>query len=532
MPRTTARTGELESGSRAAEYLAAFGAVALTTTLGLALRPYLTNVDMAMLFLLAVVIVSARTRQGPALLASVLSIAAFDFVFVPPTYTFHVHDAAYLVTFAVMLVVALVMSRLTGRVREHAEEADARARTTTRLSALNRDLAGVGTLEELARVAANHIGTAAGGTATIHVAARSGPRAAADGWLTECLPGDSTARAAVLWAHQHGQPAGAGTGHFDEADLLAVPLRSATSSVGMAIVRPPQSGQPLPTPDWPMMAALTEQTAIALERATLVAEHETSRLEVEGERLRTALLSSLSHDLRTPLASIEGAASSLLQDGNTLAAEVRRDLTETILEESRRMTRLVANLLDMIRVEAGTLAVRKAWQPLEETLGVALLRLDERLKAYPVEVDLPPDLPLVPIDELLIEQVFINLLENVARYCPPGTPVTIEAAPREGGIVVSVADHGPGIAHGEEEAVFQKFYRARGAEVASQAGGAGLGLTICRGIITAHGGRIWVEPTPGGGATFRFLLPAEGPPLPGAPAEAGMLPQTAAPPSV
>jgi two-component system sensor histidine kinase KdpD len=510
------------------EYLAALGVVTVTTALGLALRQYLANVDMAMLFLLAVVVVAARTRQGPALLASVLSIAAFDFVFVPPAYTFHVYDAAYLLTFGVMLAVALVMSRLTGRVRQQAEQADARARTTTKLSALNRDLAGVGTLEELVRVAANHIGTAAGGTATIHVAARSGPRAEADGWLAEGLPADPTARAAVLWAHEHGQPAGSGTGHFDDADVLAVPLRSASGSVGMAVV----SGQPLLPPDWRIMAALAEQTAIALERATLVAEHETARVEVEGERLRTALLSSLSHDLRTPLASIEGAASSLLEDGNPLPAEVRRDLTETILEESRRMTRLVANLLDMIRVEAGTLAVRKAWQPLEETLGVALLRLDERLKAHPVEVDLPPDLPLVPIDELLIEQVFINLLENVARYCPTGTLVTIEAAAQEGGIVVSVVDHGPGIADGAEEAVFQKFYRAVGAEGANRTGGAGLGLTICRGIITAHGGRIWVEPTPGGGATFRFLLPSEGPPLPGAPAEAGMLSQAAAHPSV
>ena len=531
MPRTTARMGELESGGRAAEYLAALGVVALTTTLGLVLRPYLSNVDMAMLFLLAVVIVAARTTQGPALLASVLSIAAFDFVFVPPAYTFHVYDAAYLLTFGVMLVVALVMSRLTGRIRRQADEADARARTTTRLSALNRDLAGVGTLEELVRVAADHIGRTGGGIATIHIAPRSGPRAAHDGWLAECLPADPTGRAAVLWAHQHGEPAGAGAGHFGEADVLAVPLRSATGSVGMAVVRPGET-RPLLTPDWPMVAALAEQTAIALERATLVAEHETARLEVEGERLRTALLSSLSHDLRTPLASIEGAASSLLQDGSTLPAEVRRDLTETILEESRRMTRLVANLLDMIRVEAGTLAVRKAWQPLEETLGVALLRLDERLKAYPVEVDLPPDLPLVPIDELLIEQVFINLLENVARYCPPGTPVSIEATPREGGIVVSVADHGPGIARGAEEAVFQKFYRAVGAEVANRTGGAGLGLTICRGIITAHGGRIWVEPTAGGGATFRFLLPSDGPPLPGKPSEAEVVLQAAAPPSV
>jgi len=245
---------------------------------------------------------------------------------------------------------------------------------------------------------------------------------------------------------------------------------------------------------------------------------------VEGERLRTALLSSLSHDLRTPLASIEGAASSLLQDGASLPGDVRQELTEAILEESRRMTRLVANLLDMVRVEAGTMAVRKQWQPLEESLGVALMRLEARLRHHPVDVDLPPDLPLVPIDELLVEQVFINLLENAVKYCPEGTPVTVTATRQTDAVIVTVADRGPGVPEPEQERVFEKFHRAAmaGADDERHVGGAGLGLTICRGIIAAHGGRIWVEPVAGGGAAFRFVLPLQGPPLSPVPAESSI----------
>jgi two-component system sensor histidine kinase KdpD len=226
-------------------------------------------------------------------------------------------------------------------------------------------------------------------------------------------------------------------------------------------------------------------------------------------------LSSLSHDLRTPLGTIEGAASSLLHSADTLPDDTRQDLAETIVEESHRMGRLVANLLDMVRVETGNLAVQKEWQPLEEALGVALLRLEDRLRRHPVETRLPDDLPLVPIDGLLVEQLFINLLENAAKYTAPGTAITVSAWMDDSAVVVEVADCGPGVPPGAEEAVFRKFYRASSAE---QSGGAGLGLTICRGIVVAHGGRMWLEPRPVG-AAFRFTLPLDGPPMASLPVE-------------
>jgi two-component system, OmpR family, sensor histidine kinase KdpD len=490
--------------------------VALTTVIGLALRSRLTTIDIAMLFLLAVVVAAGRFHRGPAVLASVLAIASFDFVFVPPYYTFDVHDTDYALTFAVMLVVALVMSHLTGRVREQAEASAARERRTQAVLDLDRDLTACTTHEDLAEVTARHVGRASRGEAEVVIAHEVSGEDPDTFWRTTGLFEATEVRVAATWARQHGEPAGLGTAHCGEADALIVPLRGTTGTLGIVAARPEPLGRRLTEGEHQTVVALVGQAAAAVERVLLTERTDAARVEAEAERLRTSLLSSLSHDLRTPLSTIEGAASTLLQQGATLPPDVSQEMAETILGESRRMARLVSNLLDMIRVETGALAVHKAWQPLEEALGVALLRLDESLSSHSVKIQLPPDLPLVPIDELLIEQVFINLLENAAKYTPPGTPITISALQSDGAVLVEVADRGPGIAPGGEEAVFRKFYRVAG----GNEGGAGLGLTICRGIVTAHGGRMWVEQHSGPGATLRFTIPLQGPPMRGDPTEA------------
>jgi len=462
-----------------------------------------------MVLLLGVVIVAASCRRGPVLLATLLTIAAFDFFFVPPYHTFNIHDTAYFLTFAVMLAVALTMSRLTARIREQRQATADRERHTATLYALDHELTAAPDLPALIRVIATHLGRSAGGLATVITDEDLGHQDA-PAWPADPLFDDPAVRVAGAWALSHQEPAGWGTRQCAEAPALLVPLGGETGLLALVVIRPEDPQQRIAGGALDLVRDQAQLAAGTWERQLMAEHSQRARAEVEAERLRTALLSSLSHDLRTPLASIEGAASSLLDDPGSLTSADHRELLESILEESRRMNRLVTNLLNMIRVETGELAVRKSWQPLEESLGVALLRMEEDLREHPVVTRLPPDLPLVPVDELLLEQVFLNLLENAVRHTPMGTSIEISAWRGEQSVVVEVADGGPGVPAGEEEAVFGRFYRVKG-DAADAGAGSGLGLTICRGIITAHGGRIWVEPQPAGGLAVRFTLPLVGP---------------------
>lgn len=494
-------------------YIRAGGIVAAATGVCLAARPRLATVDIAMILLLSVVAAAARYRRGPALLASLLSTAAFDFLFVPPYYTFDVFNPSYFLTFGVMLIVALLMTGLTARIREQREMADEREQQSRALYALEADLAAADGHDALLATAAAHLGRAAGASATIFAA----ERLVGDGKPT--LPDDpmfedAAVRVAATWAWTRGTATGWGTSHGGEVPVMILPLRAATGSVGLATIRPADPTVPLSSAQRATVLPMAGAIASALDRELLARQNERARADVEAERLRTALLSSLSHDLRTPLAGIETSASTLLDEAATLPGATRHDLLGSILDESRRMTRLIGNLLSMIRVETGMLAVQQSWQPLEEVLGVALLRMEERLQAHPVTTHIPADLPMVSIDELLIEQVFLNLLENAARYAPPCSPIDIAARSEGAAVVVEVADRGPGVPAGNEEQVFERFYRGAAAVSADAGAGSGLGLTICRGIITAHGGKIWMVARPGGGAAVRFTIPVAAVPAP------------------
>jgi two-component system sensor histidine kinase KdpD len=477
------------------DYLRAGGVVVLATAVALALRSRLQAVDAAMLLLLGVVAAASWTRVGPAIAASVLSIAAFDLLFVPPYYTFSVGNTAYILTFVVMLVVAIAMSRLTARVREEALAASERERRTAAAFSLSRALADAAP-EALVPLA----------LAAVREAVGREPEMVSE--TSAAALDDVATRVAFDWAVEHGLPAGRATAHCAEAEALVIPVRTAVSRHGALIFRAPVVDD-LPSASMVLTASLmADQLAVALERAGFNARHDAARTEVEAERLRTALLSSLSHDLRTPLAAIEGSASSLLQGADVLSPDDRRDLADAIVQESRRMTGLVTNLLDMVRVEAGALAVKKEWQPLEEALGVALLRLDERLGGHLVTTALPAGLPLVPVDGLLIEQVFINLLENAVKYTPGGGKILIELQRDGSGVLVRVRDPGIGLPDGMAERIFEPFGRAANA-AARHLPGLGLGLYICRQIVEQHGGRLWAE-SPGEdlGMTMTMWLPA------------------------
>jgi len=384
---------------------------------------------------------------------------------------------------------------------------------------MSRDLAEATGAQDQIAIVRKHI--AGAGRGEVHIVLDDGAgQGSISRWPEDGVFESVAVRVAATWAYEQGQSAGWGTAHCAEAEAWVLPLRSGTRITGIVALQPQDPAEELPTSARRLVEALTDQAAIFFERAVLAGRNQQAQVEIQSEQLRTALLSSLSHDLRTPLSSIEGAASSLLQEAGMLSADSRRQMAETILEESRRMNRLVANLLDMVRVETGALAVHKEWQVLEEALGVALLRLEDRLADHPLEARLPATLPLVPIDELLIEQVFINLLENAIRHTPAGTPIRISAWAEPEAVFVEVADQGGGIPEGEAETIFRKFQRSSSADRAGPAGGSGLGLTICRGIISAHGGEIWLEPKGGKGAAFRFSLPLEGQRPTALPAEA------------
>ena len=500
--------------SPAGEYLRAALIVALSTALAALVLRFLSVTDVAMVYLLGVVLVASRYGRGPSLGAALLSIALFDFFFVPPFYTFAVSDVRYLLTFVVMLVIALVMSALTLRIRAQAETARARQGDTATLYAMSRDLAATRGRGELVAVTERHLASTFAAQVQVLLPNEAG-RVEIPVGASPAFPMDEKERSVAQWSFDHRQAAGVGTDTLPAAQAHYLPLEASSGVIGVMGVRPADPRRFQDPALQHLLETFAAQSAGALERALLAEQAQNEQVEAEAERLRTALLSSLSHDMRTPLGAITGAASSLLEDTGALSEAARRDLIKAILEESTRMNRLIGNLLDMIRVESGALQVQKDWQPLEEVVGVALIRLESRLGEHPVTVRLPPDLPLVLMDGLLIEQVFVNLLENAVKYTPAGTPIEISAAAAEGAVVVDVADRGPGLGDGEEARVFDKFYRVTGATAVA---GVGLGLTICRGIVTAHGGRIWAENRPGGGAVFRFTLPLTGEPA-GVPAE-------------
>jgi two-component system sensor histidine kinase KdpD len=509
-------------------YAAAPALVALCTLLALLFdRSGIGEANVIMVYLLGVLGVALAGGRGPSALAAVLSVLTFNFFFVEPRITFVVSDARYLITFGVMLLVGLVVSNLTVRFRQQAEAARQRERRTAALYALSREFASTRGLERLLEAAVRHIHAVFDSQVVILLPCGDGvlqPWEDCGGWAqgmaTEQHFALSAAEQGVArWVFDHKEQAGLGTNTLPSAEGLYLPLSGAQRVVGVLGVRPRERSQLLNPEQVHLLETFASQTALALERAGLAAEAERAGLAAETERLRAALLSSVSHDLRTPLSIITSALTSLTQGGSGLDAATREDLAQTACNEAQRLNRLLSNLLEMTRLEAGAVRVRKEWQPLEEVIGVAVGRVADGVTApgmlpeeHPLTIDLPPDLPLVPLDALLIEQVLVNLLENAVKHTPAGTPIVLRAqlvpaGNAEQSVEVSVADRGPGLAPGDETRVFDKFYRG-GAD--SGRGNVGLGLAICKGMIEAQGGRIWAENRAEGGAAFRFTLPIVG----------------------
>ena len=495
--RVPARKGQKTGG-----FVAAVAAVGLATMLGHTVFPD-QLADVVMVYLLGIVLVSLRWGLVPSLVAAVGAVVAFDFFFIPPYYTLAVANLRHFVTFAMMFFVAVVISGLTKRVRDQAESAREREVRTASLYALSRALTASKTRREVLLAGTKQIQELFGGRVAALVLSPSGALVSSvDGAWTYETDEKERGVADLVW--QSGRPAGLGTDTLPASRGMY--LRVDGSEGRLAVIGIVPDDERLPdAQERHHLDTFLAQIGSALDRVRLARQAQAAQLTVEAEQLRNSLLSSVSHDLRTPLAVITGTATTLTHE--KLDAATRRDLAETIVQEAERLNRLVRNLLDMTRVEAGALTVHKEWQPVEEVVGSALGSVEAILGARPVKTDLSPDL-VAPFDAVLIQQVLVNLLENGVKYAGADTPLTISARGRKREVEIVVADRGPGLPAGDEARIFEKFYRAE----KGKGGGVGLGLTICRGIVTAHGGRIWADNRDGGGAAFHFTLPIEGEP--------------------
>jgi len=483
------------------EYGLAAAAVALATLLGFAMSPYLALTNLVMVYLLAALLVAARGRRGPALFASALGVLCFDFFFVPPRYSFAVSDTRYVLTFLVMFIVAVIISQLTTRLRTQAEAARLGEMRTAAMHALSRELATARGQDAVLQATVRHLAQVFGGDILALVPSPEGGlrSGASSAGLRELCEKE---RSVAQWVFATGRPAGLGTQALPMSEALFAPLIAAQGPVGVLRLQPRLKPGPLDPEQALLLDAFAHQIGLALEADRQAERAKAAFLDAEKERLRSSLLSSVSHDLRTPLAAIIGSASSLLQGGGAPVGGKARELLENIQQEAERLARLVHNLIQATRLESGAVQLRKEPCSLEELVGSALERTEKLLAGRSIATRLPEDLPLVPLDGILVEQVFVNLLENAARHTPAGAGVEVSARAEEKRVLVEVADHGPGLPLDALERVFEKFYHAR-----SAAAGAGLGLAICRAVVEAHGGRIWAENRPGGGAIFRLALP-------------------------
>ncbi|MBI5721474.1 MAG: DUF4118 domain-containing protein [Burkholderiales bacterium] len=507
-------------------YVAAPIACALTTGVALPLAGVLELSNIVMLFLLAVVGVALAFGRGPAVLAAFLGVAAFDFFFVPPQLTFAVADVQYLLTFAVMLAVGLVIGQLTAGLKGQAAAATERERRVRSLYEMSRDLGSALLVEQVAEIGARFLAAEFGARFALHVAGL-------DERLRE-LPG-ATAKAdpaVAQWAYDHGQPAGRGTDTLPASSCLMLPLKAPMRLRGVLAVEPtesttsatsfastastystaPAGAVPWSPEDRQLLDTCASLLANSLERIHYIEVAQASTLQIESERLRNSLLSAISHDLRTPLASLVGLADALRLTSPRLSPQ-QAEFAGAMKDSALRMNTLVNNLLDMARLEAGAVQINRQWQPLEEVVGAALAANAPALAGRPVQVQLPDDLPLLHLDAVLIDRVLANLLENAAKFTPPGTPIFVRASARSDSVDLIVEDRGPGLPPGKEELLFEKFERGR---KESATPGVGLGLAICRAIAQAHGGTIRAENVArsGGesGARFVLTLPRGTPP--------------------
>ena len=477
------------------------------TAVGWLLHETFAEANLVLIYLLAVVLATVQHGRGPGIFASFLAVLAFDIFMVLPYHSLLVADPQYLLTFAIMLAVSLIVSHLMANQRRQAQIAHVRERRANALFQLSQDLSGALTGEQVSEVAIRHLDMAFQARVLLLVADRADQL---DVSTVATLAGDTDLAAGIaaqavydLARHGDGSESMTAVGR-----LQFIPLRAPMRTRGVLVIQGPESGRYITGEQLRLLQTFAVQIALAMERVHYVDVARETGIAMESERLRNSLLSAVSHDIRTPLTAIVGLSSTLASSA-ALASTGLRDLALSIQADAVRMNSLVTNLLDMARLHGGALRLNSEWQMIEEVVGSALASLGPALDAVELEITIAPEMPLVRFDAVLIERVLVNLLDNALKYAFDGKFIGISAATTVDEVRVSVEDHGPGISPGMEERIFSKFVRG---EKESNKTGVGLGLAICSAIVAAHGGRIWVVHGEHGGARFVFALPRGTPP--------------------
>jgi two-component system sensor histidine kinase KdpD len=506
-PATEAETERTEATRRQRLWAYAYAVLTCVGITGLA-TPLTHHIDLAnivMLFLLGVVLVAYRFGRGPAVLAAVLSVASFDFFFVPPRLTFAVSDVQYLLTFCVMLIVGVVTGHLTAGLRYQARVATSREERARSLYQMAKSLSSSLVEEQVVEISDRFVESTFRAKVAILLPDLS------DKLQPPLAYGATPAYdlAVAQWCYDKNAPAGAGTDTLPANPQLYLPLRAPMRVRGVLVVEP-SSARLLMIPEQRrLLDTFSVLVAIALERIHFVSVAQETLIKMESERLRNTLLAALSHDLRTPLTALVGLAETLYLD-LAAAQSGQADRASVLRDQALRTSRMVNNLLEMARLQSGELKPRKDWQSVEEIVGSSVKGLHTALAGRPLALDLPSDLPLVKCDAGLIERTLVNLLENAVKYTLPGTAIGVKAARADGMMRVEVWDEGPGLPAGQERAIFARFARGQKESVIP---GVGLGLAICEAIVEAHGGKIWAENRVPHGARFVFTLPLDEQPV-------------------
>lgn len=492
-------------------YLHAIGASLVTALIAAPLEPFLHPANIAMLFLLAVMLVAVRYGRAPSIVTTLTSVLALDFFFVPPRYSLVVYDWQYLVSFLVMLTVGFITGNLAANLRYQARVASHRELRSRALYKFARALSGTLQVEQIFDITRTSIQHTFNARATLLLPDGQGrlqyPVRTQDSNASP-LNLSVLDMSVAQWAFDHATPAGAGTETLPSTSFFYMPLVAPMRTRGVLAIQPENRQWVLLPEQRKQLDTFAALVAIALERVHYVEVAQDALVKMESEKLRNSLLAALSHDLRTPLTSLVGLSDALSMSKPELSAP-QYELAHALREEAVRMSNLVSNLLDMARIQSGQIKLNLQWQPFEEVIGSALRASKAALASHDVQVMLAPNLPLLRFDATLIERVLCNLLENAAKYTPAGSRIAIHGTPSDGLLHIEVRDNGPGIPAGSEDAIFEKFTRG---ERESSKPGVGLGLAICRALVEAHGGTIRALQAPEGGAAFVFTIPLGTPP--------------------